>query len=198
MPPLSDPGSWLEVTHEESGLTLVGVRMQAWEGKDIHRRREFWEWMIEQFQRLESTPTIVLGDFNTEMSYGSPAKAKRFGGDLLRSLTREHGWRDPYDATRKGKQPTFWQNHASRRLDYAFVSPVFAGTIDAVDAPTQVGDLVTSGPSRNESGERRGRLADHAPLVVDVTPTSPDAAEAGATSERASVRAMASRSSSDA
>ncbi len=167
-PPLHAPGSWLEVTHEDTGLALVGVRMPAWEGNQMHRRRELWEWMIEQFQRLESTPAIVMGDFNTEMTYGSPSKAQRYGGDLLRSLTREHGWRDPYDATRSAKQPTFW-HRSSRRIDYALVSPAFAGTIDAVDAPTEVGDLVVSGPARTERGERRGRLADHAPLVVDVT-----------------------------
>ena len=171
LPPLHAPGSWLEVTHERSGLTLVGLRMPAWEGRSIYRRRELWEWMFEQFGRLASTPAVVMGDFNTEMHYPSESRAQTYGGDLLRSLTREHGWRDPYDATRTTKQPTFW-HRSSRRIDYALVSPAFDGSIDAIDAPTEVGDLVTSGPSRTEDGEPRGRLADHAPLVIEVSPAA--------------------------
>ncbi len=171
MPPLHAPGSWLEVTHQRSGLTLVGLRMPAWEGRSIYHRRELWEWMFEQFQRLTSTQAIVMGDFNTEMHYASESRAQTYGGDLLRSLTREHGWRDPYDATRTTKQPTFW-HRSSRRIDYALVSPGFYGSIDAVDAPTQVGDLVTSGPSRTEDGKPRGRLADHAPLIIEVSPAA--------------------------
>lgn len=32
------PGTWLEVHHDHSGLTLVSVRMPAWEGPEVDRR----------------------------------------------------------------------------------------------------------------------------------------------------------------
>ncbi len=152
LPPLHAPGSWLEVTNERSRLTLVGLRMPAWEGRSMSAgvssgsgcsnssgvwpRPRPWSWAT-------STPRCT-----TRQSH----RAQTYGGDLLRSLTREHGWRDPYDATRTTKQPTFW-HRSSRRIDYALVSPAFDGSIDAIDAPTEVGDLVTSGPSRTEDGE---------------------------------------------
>lgn len=184
-PPLHAPGSWLELTHERSGLTLVGVRLPAWDGKDTYLRRELWLWMVEQFDRLATVPTVVLGDFNTESEYGSSAREVQFGGDLLRSVTRERGWRDPYVATGTAPEPTFWHRSSARRIDHAMVSPAFQGSIDAIHAPTQVEHLVVSGPARDENGEPRRRLADHAPLVIDVTPVRDDVPSEASTAAEA-------------
>ena len=171
MPPLFAPGYWLEVAHEDSGLTLVGVRMPAWDGRRVHLRRELWIWMLQQFDRLASTPTIVLGDFNTERAYPSPSTDFKYCGDLLRSVTAVRGWKDPYAVIGTSEQPTFWHRQSCRRIDHALVSPAFKGSIDRIDAPTSVGALVLSGPSRADDGHQRGRLSDHAPLVIDVTPS---------------------------
>lgn len=169
-PPFSAPGSWLEVTHEDTGLVLVGVRVPAWDGRELHLRRELWLWMVEQFDRLAGTSAIVAGDFNTETSYASKSRDAAFGGDLLRSLSRERGWRDPYAETESSPQPTFWHRASCRRIDHAFVSPAFQGTIDSVEAVTEAEGIVLSGPARDAEGRSRRRLADHAPLVIDVSP----------------------------
>jgi len=168
IPPLHAPGSWLEVIDEASGLTMVGVRMPAWEGSQIHLRRDLWEWMVIQFERLTRTPTIVMGDFNTRLVYATAAEDRNFGGDLLRGLMSDAGWLDPYVLTGASPQPTYWHK-GSKRLDYALVSPGYPGSIDGISAPVVVDRHVTAGPSKTSDGRSRGRLSDHAPVVLNMS-----------------------------
>lgn len=173
IPPLYAPGSWLEVVDEVTGLTMVGVRMPAWEGRRAHLRRRFWEWMLIQFERLAAAPAIVMGDLNTELASTTAAKDRKHGGDLLRGLMNDVGWLDAYDFTGAPAPPTYW-HRGSKRLDYALVSPAFSGAIEDIDAPVAVEDHVTAGPSKDADGSSRGRLSDHAPIVVDLSiDTSP-------------------------
>lgn len=159
--PTFAPGSWLEVESESSDLRLVGVRLPAWDGSDMSLRREFWQWMIEQFGRLRDTPTIALGDFNTETSYPSTRAARSHGADLLQSLTDDLGWTDVASATGQAT-PTFTRkNGRASRIDYAFASPALSTTPTAFAAPTTVG-------AHHLVGEKAlSPLADHTPIIVE-------------------------------
>lgn len=169
--PTFAPGTWLEIVHEPTGLVLVGVRVPAWEGRHAHLRRELWEWMIEQFDRLADQPALVLGDFNTEMDYRTERTKLRHGGDLLRTLTRERGWSDAFDVTRTRKVHTIVRNNGrSARLDYAFASPMLKAGVAAASAPTRIGPHILAGAPRDAAGEKVRRLSDHTPVVVDLKP----------------------------
>lgn len=170
-PPLFAPSTWLEVEHVESGLTLVGVRLPAWDGNDAGLRRVTWRWMVEQFDRLATAPAVVLGDFNTEMRYATEGRQRRYGGDLLRSLTAERGWRDAFDAAGVPKTDTYVRNNgAGTRVDYAFVSPGFSGAVGAA-APERVGEHTLLRRPASRGRDRVPGLSDHAPVVVDLQPS---------------------------
>jgi len=160
LPPLYAPGSWLEVRHHGSGLTAVGVRVPAWERQVL--RRTFWEWMLQQFDRLRSVPTVVMGDFNTEARVESPSSDRRSGRDLLRSVTVDHGWRCPFELTGTALQPTYWHGRP-KRLDHCFVSPPLAESVRTVGSPASVGDITLAGPAG------RSALSDHSPIVIDIS-----------------------------
>lgn len=173
--PEYSPSAWVEVRHSDTGLTLVGLRVQAWEKGDIVLRRRYWEWMVDQFDRLANIPAVVTGDFNTEMTYPSEARARRFGGDLLRSVTRERGWVDAFDACRERKVDTYFSNNGrKKRLDYAFVSRASNVTVVSAGAPIAVAGHVLGGPLNNPDGSRTGRLADHSPVLVELRVTDSD------------------------
>lgn len=156
------PGTWLEVHHDHSGLTLVSVRMPAWEGPEVDRRRDLWTWMLEQFDRLRSTPAVVMGDFNTETSYRSQRTARLHGADLMHSLTAELSWSDIAAATGHAS-PTYASNTGrTARLDYAFASPALADRTLGFAAPTTVGAHHLVGKKASSP------LSDHTPVIVDM------------------------------
>ena len=171
VPPTFAAGSWLEFRHAESDLTLIGVRLPDWQSPLTGLRRDLWEWMVEQFDRLAGEQAIVMGDFNTWIDYGSSKKDRRHGSDHLRSLTALRGWQDPYAVLGRAAEPTYFFGTAQRRLDYAFVSPAFTGSVEGIQAPCVVGDVVMSGPAKSAANEPTVALSDHAPLVLDVSPT---------------------------
>lgn len=170
-PPLFAPSMWLEVTHPSTGLTLVGVRLTAWEDKGRGKglRRASWKWMIEQFDRLADSPAVVLGDFNTEMRYSSESTKRRHGGDLLRSVTGERKWVDAFDAAGSPKTDTHVRNNGiGSRVDYAFVSPGFTGTVTSASAPDQVGGHALLRRPATNKHEAVAGLSDHTPIIVDL------------------------------
>lgn len=160
--PTFAPGTWLEVQHEQSGLTLVSVRVPAWEGRRTALRRELWTWMLEQFERLRDTPALVLGDFNTEAAYGSVRDEQTHGADLLGSVTDSLSWTD-LAACNGAAEPTFARKDGrTARIDYAFASPALPSAAIEFSAPTTIG-------RHHLVGERESApLSDHTPVVLDV------------------------------
>lgn len=160
--PMFAPGTWLEIQHEASGLTLVSVRMPAWEGPQAHLRRDLWEWMLEQFGRLCATPAIVLGDFNTETAYRTERTARVHGADLMGTLTSDRSWTDV--AVNAGHAtPTFARKDGrTARIDYGFASPAIASATLGFSAPMTVGQHHLVGEKSSSP------LSDHTPVVIDV------------------------------
>lgn len=127
--------------------------------------------MVQQFDRLADAPAVVLGDFNTEMRYATEARKRLHGGDLLRSLSAERGWTDAFDAAQAPKTDTHVRNNgAGARVDYAFVSPGFSGTVGAA-APERAGEHILLRRPASRGRERVAGLSDHAPIVVDLNPS---------------------------
>lgn len=173
-PPLYAPGTWLEIVREDAGLTFVGLRVPAWSSREQQSlRRSYWLWMLEQFDRLQRTPSIVLGDFNTETTHkpGS-ARERRQGADLLKSLTTTRGWRDAVRESEGRSAPTYTRNNGrSIRVDYAFISPAFEGTLLGAHSPGSVGEHALMRRPASAASEGSTGLSDHAPVVVDFEPT---------------------------
>ncbi|MCC5953689.1 MAG: endonuclease/exonuclease/phosphatase family protein [Acidimicrobiia bacterium] len=170
-PPLFAPGIWLEVTHPSTGLTLVGARLTAWQEKGRNKglRRAAWSWMAEQFDRLAEVPAVVLGDFNTELRYRSEGLQRARGGDIFRSITRDRGWVDAFDAAEAAKTDTHVRNNGvGSRLDYAFVSPPAAGLVASAAAPEEAGEhRLLRRPATKKRPKQPG-LSDHTPVMVDL------------------------------
>lgn len=162
--PTYAPGTWLEAHHEASGVTFVGVRMLAWEQQRL--RRDFWEWMLTQFERLATTPAVVLGDFNTELSANAKAKG-RGPAVLMHRLTADLGWRDACAAG--DPADTHIRNSGKRvRLDYAFASPALRSAISGASPEVLDGRRLLRVPKSKIAPGAPG-LSDHAPLIVDLS-----------------------------
>lgn len=170
-PPLYAPGTWLEIRHEHTNLTIVGVRVPAWSSRDLQPlRRSYWQWMLEQFDRLQRTPAIVLGDFNTETTHrpGS-AQQKRQGADLLLSLTTERGWRDAVKESAGRSVPTYIRNNGrASRVDYAFISPGFTDRVQEATSPDSVDEQILLRSPGSRKTDKASGLSDHAPVMVDI------------------------------
>lgn len=161
--PLFAPGTWLEVRHHDSGFTFVGVRMVAWQ--EQRRRKDYWSWMLEQFERLSASPAVVIGDFNTELTAGDGSSPGRAQAKLLSTMA-ELGWRDA-DSSATPAPTHIRNNGAPARLDYALVSPA-AGPAVHSRAVTQIdGVRLLRIPAVGGVAAVAG-LSDHAPVIAEL------------------------------
>jgi Exonuclease III len=61
----SVPPNVLEVSLKSSELTVLGFRMPAFKPKDRVLKRQTWNWLLSESDRLRARPALIVGDFNT-------------------------------------------------------------------------------------------------------------------------------------
>ena len=61
----SVPPNALEVVLESDGVTIMGFRMPAFKPKERSLKRQTWNWILAESNRLRVLPALIVGDFNT-------------------------------------------------------------------------------------------------------------------------------------
>ncbi len=99
------------------GLDILGLRIPDYSPQPA-LRRECWSWIGSVAAGMQRTPSVIIGDFNTD-----PAYPRAKCGDRIPALVAS-GW--------TWAEAIGWSytapNGAARRLDHAFVSPHFRVT----------------------------------------------------------------------
>jgi endonuclease/exonuclease/phosphatase family metal-dependent hydrolase len=154
-PPI-DPSmhsNFLHVYLTADGFEVLALRVPDY-SKQLPIKRRCWDWILETARQLKDRPAVMLGDFNTDVSY-----PRARCGDRIAMLVND-GWQ--HAAPPEGA--SFWtlRGHGVR-IDHAFVSKHF--TVEGSQYVRQVG-------SYQLAGRGSGALSDHAALVVDIVPST--------------------------
>jgi exonuclease III len=113
----------------------------------------FWKKILEYAQGNLNKKLMITGDFNrcTKEDYSNESD---YNKDLMK--LEELGYIDlwKYNATKESMGYTWFQPSGSGfRLDYAFVSPTIAITLEDVSV-------------YSDSQIRKSKISDHSPLIV--------------------------------
>ena len=106
------PYNFLHVELPEDGLQVMGIRIPDY-SKQPRIRRACWDWFCSLAEKEVNSPTVMMGDFNSDPNY-----SKSRCGDRFAQLV-EYGWQLalPEDGA------SYWSlNGHAVRLDHAFVS----------------------------------------------------------------------------
>ena len=148
----SVPSNALEVTLGKYGVTVLGFRMPAFTGKDRARKRETWDWLQGQADRLRELPALIAGDFNTALG-----DSDTLCSDCLDRL-RTSGWElcgpPAGDSWHHPKSGT------SRQIDHVFTSRALVSR-----SATYSWDFERTG---SKTAAKVVGSPDHAMLVVEV------------------------------
>lgn len=111
----SVPPNALEAILEPNGLHVVGFRLPVFEGADRPLKRQTWNWLLSELDRLRGWPAWVAGDFNT-----APNDPASRCGDCFAALLQS-GWQ-----TGTPTADCSWRHAGSgaeRQIDHLFLSP---------------------------------------------------------------------------
>ena len=114
----SVPRNALEVILEPIGLHVVGFRMPAFEAADRPLKRQTWNWLLSELDRLRGRPALIAGDFNT-----APNDPAARCGDCLAKLS-ESGWQ--CGTPTAGCSWRHAGSGAERQIDHLFLSPAMS------------------------------------------------------------------------
>lgn len=152
-PPIapSVPYNFLHVELPEDDLQVIGIRVPDYSRKP-RIRRACWDWLGSVAGEVISSPTIIIGDLNSDPSY-----PKSHCGDRFAKLV-EGGWQLALPAD----GASFWtpSNHAVR-LDHAFISP--HNRVISTRYVADISGLVLA-------NKRKPSLPDHAALEIEIEP----------------------------
>jgi Endonuclease/Exonuclease/phosphatase family len=104
----------------EGGLTIIGVRIPAFVGKDCRSlKRATWTWLLGEADRLRDCPAIIVGDFNT-----APGDPRDDCGDCLEELVHG-GWQHS-----RPMSGCSWRSRTGteRQIDHIFLSKCLRST----------------------------------------------------------------------
>ena len=141
----------LEVSFGGGGVTILGFRMPAFEYKDRLLKRQTWDWLLTESDRLRDRPALLVGDFNT-----APGDPKADCGDCLEELVGR-GWQHARPAT--GYSWRHSQSGNKRLIDHIFLS--------ASLVPRRVEYLWEFERLAPPGASRKIGLPDHAMLVAE-------------------------------
>lgn len=147
----SVPPNVLEVSLKSSELTVLGFRMPAFKPKDRVLKRQTWNWLLSESDRLRARPALIVGDFNT-----APGDSKAYCGDCLEELVGR-GWQHARPAS--GYSWRHSQSGTERQIDHIFLS--------APLVPRRVEYLWRFERLAPGGASRRVGLPDHAMLVAE-------------------------------
>ena len=104
----------LEVSVAIPSVTVLGFRMPAFEPNERALKRQTWNWLLGEANRLRAGAALIVGDFNT-----APGDSEAYCGDCLQELIRG-GWQHARPAS--GYSWRHAQSGTERQIDHIFLS----------------------------------------------------------------------------
>lgn len=147
------PPNALEAVLEPSGLHVVGFRMPAFTGAERPLKRETWNWLLGESDRLRSRAAVIAGDFNT-----APSDSASYCGDCLAKLSQS-GWQCGTPTT--GYSWRHEGSGAERQIDHLFLSPAMP-----LARSEYYWDFERLSP---DAASKKVGVPDHAMLVAEIT-----------------------------
>lgn len=141
--------NFLHVVIPSQNFEFVGLRAPAYSGEHL---RLYWENLMQVICSSADRRIVYMGDFNTD-----PDQVKRSTSKYLR-LLRNQGWNIP---SPEGEWSYISPKAGGTRIDHAVVSEHLS--LERSEYVSSIGDLVLA------SSDRRKRISDHAPIVVELS-----------------------------
>ena len=127
---------------------ILGLRIPDY-SKTPRLRRAYWDWLEAFAREGRGTPTVMIGDFNTDPDYPRARCGDRF------AALQEAGWIHAAPAA----GASYWTSRGKGvRIDHAFATPHFA--VKNTQYVREAGGYEIVGS--------REALSDHAVLIVDL------------------------------
>lgn len=142
---------WVEVYIPKMDLYVLGVYVPDKAGTD---KNLFWKKILEYAEANIDKKVLITGDFNSCTKDGSANRTEYNAQDLIK--LEELGYIDLWKYNSKEGSDLYTWYHPTGtgfRLDYAFVSPNLAVTLEDVSV-------------YSDSQIRKSKISDHSPLVV--------------------------------
>jgi hypothetical protein len=147
------PANLVAVTVPAIGLSVLGVRIPAYQSKERHLLKCSWHWLEAAARSWISRPSIIIGDLNVRVT--SPATK---AGDSFRRIMAA-GWQR---AEPTGAGSFISHQGSTSEIDHALLSPGCA--LRSAAYVTRTDHHVLAGAP--------GALSDHAALLVEVRVSS--------------------------
>ena len=152
----SVPPNALEAILEPSGLHVVGFRLPAFEAADRPLKRQTWNWLLSELDRLREGPALIAGDFNT-----APNDPVSRCGDCFAALS-QGGWRTGTPTS--GCSWRHARSGAERQIDHLLLSPAMS-----LARSEYCWDFERLSP---DAASKKVGVPDHAMLVAEVAAES--------------------------
>lgn len=169
--PSTVPHRWQHVQIEALGIELIGIYLH---GGDEHNetpeeKQDFWDEILKAAQDLRATPAVIAGDLNTGKHNLDELGATFFSAKSFCDLSENVGWTDCFRCLHGDRRVySWWHTKSGFRLDHAFVSPPLASRVKRAEYIWKQGDAILAHDGLKPWPEDKGRLSDHAALVVEL------------------------------
>jgi exodeoxyribonuclease III len=142
---------WVEVYIPKMDLNVLGVYIPVSGGTE---KNLFWKKILDYSSKNIDKNVLIMGDFNSCTKDDSANGTDYNPKDLIK--LEELGYMDLWKFNSDDDSDRYtWYHHIGTgfRIDYAFVSPKLASTLDNVSA-------------FQDSNIRKSKISDHSPLVI--------------------------------
>jgi exonuclease III len=158
----------LLVEMDGRALSVAGCYMPlpASGGPGSTLQTDFWLRLAAALDRRQSESMVIAGDWNTCVAEDGAGKDLRAADHLIG--LQQRGWRSAFRAVHPEVQARSWWHPSGSafRIDDAFLSPGFGGTVRAAEYVTSAGGHILAW---DRQGERpASTVSDHAAFVVDL------------------------------
>ena len=146
---LQFPANMVAARLPDSGISILGIRVPAYESKDRTQLLKSWAWLEATAGQWRDSPAIILGDLNITPNPSRGPRAKHFRNIL------QGGWQRAEPA---GGVSYFAQGEPCSEIDHVLATA--ACRIGPASYVTDVEGFKLAGG--------HGAISDHAALVVDI------------------------------
>jgi exonuclease III len=127
---------------------------------------DYWRWLGAMLHERRHQSLVVAGDWNTCTAIDGVGKDLPCADHLVD--LQQRGWRSAFRAVHPETSARSWWHHSGSgfRIDDAYFSPGFPGTVRSAQYVTSVGAAVLAWD--RQGTKPPSTLSDHAAFVVDV------------------------------
>lgn len=146
---------WTEVYFPENDLYVLGVYVPDQPGEE---KNLFWNKMLEYAENNIQENVLITGDFNSCTKEDSSNATEYYAKQLMELEEMEYidMWKK-YSKEGSPRYTWFYHSGDGFRLDYAFISPKLAASIDTVIV-------------YHDFKVRETKISDHLPVILEFNP----------------------------